>query len=566
MGDQGSLGGRNGESDISTAENGTTRSLTVDTHDKDSDRHDEPRSVWRILKPLLHLLVWMVMTGWWTAGLILHRHDLGWIVPSIVWAGISYRILTWYIPAGTITAPIRLFWKHVVQRAVMAIPPKWRLPLAGLGTIAVILAVTFQPPSAPANNRADRAVSLLGLAVFLGGLWLTSRNRKSINYQAVVVGVASQYLLGLFVLRSKAGADVFGFLAYLAKTLLGYSEDGMAFITDASVTRLTWFLVLVVPPIIFFIALIQLLTYWGFVPWAVGKFAAVFFHAMKVSGVEAVVAAACPFLGNVESQMLIRPYIARLTNAELHQIMTSGFATIAGSVMYAYMGMGISPSALITSCVMSIPASLAISKLRYPETETSHATIGVEIAEEAANRHHNALDAFSQGGWLGIKVAGMIVAGVMSILALLGLTNGLMGWWGSYLNIQDPPLSVELILGYLFYPIAFLIGIERNGDLMKVARLIGIKVVANEFVAYDHLTHDTAYADLAPRSRLIATYALCGFGNLTSVGIQVGVLSQIAPKRSGDISKVVFSALLSGIVATLTTASIAGMLIVDVPV
>lgn len=247
--------------------------------------------------------------------------------------------------------------------------------------------------------------------------------------------------------------------------------------------KLGWFLVSVIPPIIFFVSFIQLLYYWGWLQWAIGKFATIFFYGMRVSGAEAVVAAASPFVGQGESAMLIKPFIPHLTSAELHQVMTSGFATIAGSVLAAYISMGISPLALVSSCVMSIPASLTISKLRYPETEESLTAGKVVIPRDTDERPSNSLHAFANGSWLGIKVGGMIVAAVLCILSLLGLTNGLLGWWGRYLSINDPPLSVELIVGYLFYPIAFLLGVERNGDLLKVSQLIGIKVVANEFVA-----------------------------------------------------------------------------------
>lgn len=204
---------------------------------------------------------------------------------------------------------------------------------------------------------------------------------------------------------------------------------------------------------------------------------------MKVSGAEAVVAAASPFVGQGESAMLIKPYLPHLTSAELHQVMTSGFATIAGSVLAAYISIGISPIALVSSCVMSIPASLAISKLRYPETEESLTAGNVVIVQNADERPSNSLHAFASGSWLGLKVGGMIAAAVLCILALLGLTNGLLGWWGRYVNINNPPLSVEFVVGYLFYPVAFLLGVERNGDLLKVSQLIGIKVIANEFVA-----------------------------------------------------------------------------------
>lgn len=283
---------------------------------------------------------------------------------------------------------------------------------------------------------------------------------------------------------------------------------------------------------------------------------------MQVSGAEAVVAAASPFIGQGESAMLIRPFVPHLTLAELHQVMTSGFATIAGSVLVAYIGMGINPQALISSCVMSIPASLAVSKLRYPETEES-LTAGQVVVPDDQEESANALHAFANGAWLGLKIAGMIVSTLLCILALLGLVNGLLGWWGRYLNINDPPLSFELIIGYICYPIAFLLGVSRDDDLYKVAQLIGTKLIANEFVAYTRLQTEPEFQTLSDRSRLIATYALCGFANLGSLGTQIGVLSQLAPSRAGDVSKLAFSALISGAISTLTSASVAGLVVTN---
>ena len=176
--------------------------------------------------------------------------------------------------------------------------------------------------------------------------------------------------------------------------------------------------------------------------------------------------------------MLIKPFVAHLTQAELHQVMCSGFATIAGSVLVAYISLGVNAQALVSSCVMSIPASLAISKLRYPEEEETLTAGRVVIPEGDGDRPANSLHAFANGAWLGLKIAGMILATLLCIIALLGLANGLLGWWGSYLNINDPPLSVELIVGYICYPIAFLLGVPRNGDLFKVSKLIGIKLIA----------------------------------------------------------------------------------------
>ena len=192
----------------------------------------------------------------------------------------------------------------------------------------------------------------------------------------------------------------------------------------------------VIPAIIFFVALVQLLYYNGILQWFIGKFAVFFFWSMRVSGAEAVVAAASPFIGQGESAMLIRPFVAHLTMAELHQIMCSGFATIAGSVLVAYIGLGVNPQALISSCVMSIPASLAVSKLRYPETEEMLTAGRVVIPDDDEHRAANSLHAFANGAWLGLKIAGMIVATLLCIISLLGLADGLLTWWGKYLNIN----------------------------------------------------------------------------------------------------------------------------------
>ena len=208
---------------------------------------------------------------------------------------------------------------------------------------------------------------------------------------------------------------------------------------------------------------------------------------MRVSGAEAVVAAASPFIGQGESAILIRPFVAHLTQAELHQIMCSGFATIAGSILVAYISLGVNGQALISSCVMSIPASLAISKLRYPETEETLTTGRVIIPEDNEDRPANALHAFANGAWLGLKIAGMIFATLLCIIALLGLVDGILTWWGRYLNINNPPLTIELIFGYICYPIAFLLGVPRNGDLLKVGQLLGIKIIAVRLFSFHAL-------------------------------------------------------------------------------
>ena len=213
-------------------------------------------------------------------------------------------------------------------------------------------------------------------------------------------------------------------------------------------------------------------------PWLVGK-GAVFFHwTMRTSGAEAMVAAACPFLGQAESVMLIKPFVPHLTQAEIHQVMTSGFATIAGSVLVAYISIGVDAQALTCSCIMSIPASLAVSKLRYPESEETLTAGMVIVPDDDDHETSNALHAFSNGAWLGLKIAGMILCNILAILALLAMTDSSLTYVGLYMGMTDPPLTVELIAGYVCCPIAFLLGVSRDGDMFKVARLIGVKLFA----------------------------------------------------------------------------------------
>jgi CNT family concentrative nucleoside transporter len=499
----------------------------------------------------------------------LHRHDKNWVIPFLFWLALMIRIITLHIPITIVTKPMHWVWQQTGVRFASLIPEKLRIPSGAALTIAVIIVGSMASPESQDNTRVNRVISLVGLCVFLFGFYITSRNRKMINWHTVIVGMLVQFIIALFVLRTGVGFDIFNFISELARLLLGFAKDGLKFLTSEPTTQLTWFLVSVIPAIIFFVSFVQLLYYWGFIQWFIGKFAVFFFWSMQVSGAEAVVASASPFIGQGESAMLIKPFVAHLTMAELHQVMCSGFATIAGSVLVAYISMGLNPQALISSCVMSIPASLALSKLRYPEEEESLTAGRVVVPEEDEDRAANALHAFANGAWLGLRIAGMIICTLLCIIALLALIDGFLTWFGRYINLNgEYDLTLELILGYLFYPVAFLLGVSREGkDLLLVGRLIGIKVITNEFVAFQRLQatddKESEYHTLTPRSRLIATYALCGFGNIGSLGTQIGVLSQISPARSADVSRLAMSALISGVFSTLTSASIAGLVVTD---
>lgn len=220
--------------------------------------------------------------------------------------------------------PLRLIWKHSGVRIMKIVPEKMRIPSAALLVFAVYLVGSFVSKEHPQNTRADRAISCLGLLIFIFVLWATSRKRSAIKWHTVIVGMLMQFIIALFVLRTGVGYDIFNFISTLARSLLGYAKSGVAFLTSEAVSQLGMFFFSVIPAIIFFVSIVQLLYYYKILHWFVEKFATFFFWSMKVSGAEAVVAAASPFIGQGESAMLIKPFVPHLTMAEIHQIMCSG--------------------------------------------------------------------------------------------------------------------------------------------------------------------------------------------------------------------------------------------------
>lgn len=429
-------------------------------------------------KVWFHIAFGSIATAWWIASLVLHRNDRNWVIPFLLWLFIMIRLVTFYVPASLVMKPTRWIWRNTGSRINGMIPEQFRLYVGAAVTIAVILVGTFVSAEVGDNSRENRAISLFGMIVLIFALYITSRNRKMINWHTVISGFLIQYIVALFVLRTGVGFDIFEFISSLARSLLGFARDGVAFLTSTETSEIPFFFFTVLPAIIFFVSLVQLFYYWGVIQWFIGKFAVFFFWAMRISGAEAVVAAATPFIGQGESAMLIKPFVAHLTMCELHQVMTSGFATIAGSVLVAYIGLGINPQALISSCVMSIPASLAASKMRYPEEEESLTAGKVVVPDDDDHKAANALQAFANGAWLGLKIAGMILCTLLCIIAFVALINGILTWVGRYINLTgDYDLTLELILGYVCYPIAFLLGVPRGPDLLLVGRLIGTKVI-----------------------------------------------------------------------------------------
>jgi len=431
-------------------------------------------------------------------------------------------------------------------------------------TLAVVLVGTFVTEESEYSLRKDRAVSFFGLVCSVAGLWATSKNRSKVNWNAVIGGVLMQFIISLFVLRTSAGYDIFNFISTLARELLGFAKDGVAFLTSKSVSQIGMFFFSVLPAVAFFVAFVHIFYYFGMIQWFIGKFAKFFFWSLRISGAEAITASASPFIGMGESAILIKDLLPHLTLAELHQVMTSGFSTISGAVLVGYIGLGLSAQALVSSCVMSIPASIAVSKLRYPETEVPLSQGTVKFAEDIDENHKrpkNVLQAFSEGANLGLFTAATMLVQCLCIIALVALINGVLTWFGKFWNIGH--LTLDLIFAYIFYPLTFLLGVPRN-EIFTISKLVATKFIQNEYVAYSMLINESPYKELSDRGTLIATYALCGFANLGSLGITLGVLNTLSKgKRSADISKTIFSSLFCGFVATMMSAAISGMVIHD---
>lgn len=568
-----------------TEENTTTDELSKELSDSENNQLEASTS-----KQKTHLTNWQrfklkfpwykiafqvflgcFFTSWWLSIVIQPRHRHQWLIPTVLWGMIMVRLITWHCRIlPWCLKHVKYVWDYCCDIIYTKLfPQRYQRLLAGAAIVtAVVLLGTFIPTETDFSKRPDRAISFFGCLVAIFGLFITSKNPTKIQWNTVIGGFLMQYIVALFVLRTKCGFDVFNFISTLARELLGFAKDGVAFLTNEDIANKPWFFFTVLPSVAFFVAFVHIWYYFGVIQWGIRKFAFFFFWSLRVSGAEAMTAAASPFIGIGESAILIKDLMPYLTKAELHQVMTSGFSTISGAVLVGYIGLGLNPQALVSSCVMSIPASLAVSKLRYPETDVPVSNGKVMITndknidgEEDMDKPQNVLQAFSNGATLGLRIAGTMLIQCMCIIALVALCNGILTWFGNYWNIHE--LSLELMLSYLFYPIGFLLGTPRN-EILLVTKLIAYKFVQNEYVAYNLLINQAPYNQLSPRGTLIATYACCGFANLGSLGITLGVLNTLTNNsRAKDISQSIMSALFCGGIATLTSAAISGMVLHD---
>jgi concentrative nucleoside transporter, CNT family len=409
----------------------------------------------------------------------------------------------------------------------------------------------------------ERLISLFGLFVMMALAWLMSEHKKQINFRIIGGGLLLQFVLALFILKTSMGAAIFQNIGAFFTSILGFVDAGTSLVFGKQYVH-HFFAFKVLPTIIFFSSLMSILYYLGLIQKIVAAFAWIMQRTLGTSGSETLSAAANVFVGQTEAPLLIRPYVQTMTRSELMALMVGGFATIAGGVMAAYAGMGIDPAHLVSASVISAPAALLISKLMIPETEESPTMGHVEITID--EKHANVVDAATSGALEGLKltlnVAAMLIA-FLGLVALIDAALGLVGGWVGGLFGYSWTWSLSTIFGYIFFPFAWLLGIPY-ADCIYAGELLGKKMVLNEFIAYAQMMawqQPDSGVVLSERSILILTYALCGFANFGSVGIQIGGIGGIAPDRKADLARLGMRAMIGGTLAMMMTACIAGILI-----
>jgi CNT family concentrative nucleoside transporter len=436
---------------------------------------------------------------------------------------------------------------------------------------------------------ADRARSLLGLIVLGLVAWLLSTDRKTIPWRVVIWGMALQLFFAVFILKTPVGGFVFDGLNRAVMALLGFTLDGARFIfgnlvwdnvpvgtgpagqggqgvfqpTSGQVANTgALFAFNVLPTIIFFSSLMTVLYHLRIMQVVVKGFAWVMQRTMRTSGAETLSAAGNIFVGMTEAPLLIKPFIDRMTRSEIMAVMTGGFATVAGGVLAAYVGMLVAffpdiAGHLMAASVMSAPAALMVAKLMHPETEDPETSGTLELKVDRPDP--NVIGAAARGASEGLHLALNVGAMLLAFVALVFMFDGILGWLGGLVGANG--LSLQAILGWLLSPVAWLMGVAWV-DAAEVGALLGMRTALNEFFAYLQLAATLGQgSDLQPRSIIIATYALSGFANFSSIAIQIGGIGGIAPSRKDDLARIGLRAMIGGTIAAFMTATVAGMLL-----
>jgi CNT family concentrative nucleoside transporter len=403
-----------------------------------------------------------------------------------------------------------------------------------------------------------RYVGVLGIAVILTGAYLFSTDRRAIKLKTVAWGLGLQFALGLFVLRVTAGQRLFATLGAGAKKLLDFSYVGSTFLfgeIGKSDSNLGFsFAFQVLPTIIFIAAFFAILYHFGIMQLVIKAFAWIMTKIMGASGAESLNIAASIFMGQTEAPLTIRPFLPKLTKSELMTVMTSGMAHISGGMMAGYIRVGGADAKnLLTAVIMTAPGTLLMAKMLVPETE--HPLTAGRVEMPPSEKEANVLGAIARGTVDGLHLALNVGAMLIVFLALLALLNAVMGW--IHIHVGWFPYNLQEVLGWIFAPVAWLIGIPWH-DAAQIGNLLGTRMVLNEFVAFAQL--GAIKGSLDPRSFTIATFALCGFANFSSIGIQIGGIGALAPEQRQQLARFGIRAMLAGTMANLMSASIVGIL------
>jgi len=416
-----------------------------------------------------------------------------------------------------------------------------------------------------------RLTGILGLLTMLALAYAFSTNRRAIRFKTVAWGLGLQIVFAVFVLRSPSGRRIFQVAGDAVNRLLSYSFAGSEFVFGALGKKGSqlgfYFAFQVLPTIIFIAAFFAVLYYFGIMQFIIKQAAWVMTRLMGASGAESLNVAASIFMGQTEAPLTIRPFLPQVTRSELMTIMTSGMAHVSGGIMGAYILYGIEAKHLLTAVIMTAPGTLLIAKMLVPETERPVTAGRVELDETEMPKDENVLGAIARGTTDGLHLAINVAAMLIAFLAFIALANGILGGMHNWLaahnwlvihGVERFPESLERIFGWLFFPIAWVIGVPVK-DCLAVGNLLGTRMVINELVAFSMLGQ--IHAALDPRSFTIATFALCGFANFSSIGIQIGGIGALAPNKKGELAQLGIRAMLAGTMANLMSASIAGMLL-----
>jgi concentrative nucleoside transporter, CNT family len=417
----------------------------------------------------------------------------------------------------------------------------------------------------------DRFVSVLGIAVFISLAWLMSSHKRHFPWRVVLGGLVLQFAFAALILLTDTGQSIFRGVNRVFVSLLASVDVGAAFVFGEDFAE-HFFAFRILPTIIFFSAFMSIFYYYGVMQKVVGMLAIVMQKTLGTSGAETLSAAANIFVGQTEAPLVIRPYISSMTTSELNAVMVGGFATMAGGILGGLAALGFDAGHLLSASVISAPGALLLAKVMQPELDAPKTMGHVELDVE--DKSANVLETIANGTIGGLQLALNVGAMLIVFLALIAVLNAVLGlagdsfWWTAdqlgFTTPETPPTwSLEGALGALFAPLAWLIGIEWR-DCPRAGELMGLKMATNEFVAYIRLAswgEADSSVEISERSRVILTYALCGFANFSSIGIQLGGIGGIAPDRRGDLARLGLRAMVGGTLAAFITACIASLML-----